>query len=157
MCRTEPDVHHAAGMSCTDCHLHTELMGDGETYLHEDDAVEISCQSCHGPADAGLETTWDDVQDSITSVLLRVNLEWRPDDERVRTGRRGTPLWNVRPPREPVAPWLDGTWVLRAKVLRVGPCLECHEEAEWWYDSFELVMTGIDPRHPEELEGRESR
>ena len=309
VCRTEPDVHHAAGMQCTDCHLHTELMGDGETYLHEGDAVEISCQSCHGPVDSQLETIWDHVQDSITTVLLRVNLEWRPDDERVRTGRRGTPLWNVRPPREPVAPWLDGTWVLRskangrpmpvkptprdiqhtmlgherlscaachsaiaptcttchttfdpddeqwdfgvggmspgrwietdegmgfaapglaigpdgrirpaipgmdgtldaraaggrlreihlfsvldphsttlqgrtcaechldegiyvdgvgtrtgaraltagelAKVLRVGPCLECHDEVDgidWWYDSFELVMTGLDPGHPE--------
>ncbi|MBW2256703.1 MAG: hypothetical protein JRI25_19190, partial [Deltaproteobacteria bacterium] len=31
-CRTEADVHQVAGMGCVDCHLHTDLMGDGVGY-----------------------------------------------------------------------------------------------------------------------------
>jgi len=45
----------------------------------------------------------------------------------------------------------------RATVARVGPCLECHEGEEGWYDSFALVMTGLDARHPEEFEERARR
>jgi hypothetical protein len=45
----------------------------------------------------------------------------------------------------------------RTKVTRIGPCLECHEGEEGWYDSFALVMTGLDPTHPDEIEGRGAR
>lgn len=113
VCAIPADVHHEAGMACTDCHLHTELMGDGETYLHEGDAVELTCAACHGPDPD--ERVWNEVQDSITDVLLHVNIEWRPDDEAVRVGRRGTPIWNLRPRGDSVAPWMQRPWVLTAK------------------------------------------
>jgi len=45
--RLPEDVHHAKGMSCIDCHTRDEIMGDGEYYAHYEEAVEISCQSCH--------------------------------------------------------------------------------------------------------------
>ncbi len=99
MCRIPADVHHDAGVGCTDCHLHTELMGDGHTYRHAEDAVEIRCQSCHEPVRPGLEVAWWEVQDSVTSALLRLRIQWRPDDEPVRLGRYGTPIWNLRPTR----------------------------------------------------------
>jgi len=41
------DVHHTAGMECIDCHNDLEVMGDGDFYLHEEQAVKIQCEDCH--------------------------------------------------------------------------------------------------------------
>lgn len=41
------DVHHAKGMLCIDCHSSHEVMGDGKSYIHEEDAVKLSCADCH--------------------------------------------------------------------------------------------------------------
>ncbi len=99
-CRAEADVHRLAGLACVDCHLHTDLMGDGREWEHEEEQVEITCEACHGPVRGGREATetiWSEVTDPISRDLLRQRGEARPPDERVRLGRRGTPLWNLRP------------------------------------------------------------
>lgn len=99
-CRADADVHRLAGLSCIDCHLHTDLMGDGRAWEHEEDQVEITCEACHGPVrggSRGAETTWGEVTDPISRDLLRQRGETRPPEERVRLGRRGTPVWNLRP------------------------------------------------------------
>ena len=99
-CRAQADVHRLAGLSCIDCHLHTDLMGDNREWEHEEEQVEITCEACHGPVRAGskgTETTWGEVTDPISRDLLRQRGETRPPDERVRLGRRGSPLWNLRP------------------------------------------------------------
>jgi hypothetical protein len=49
-CRVSPDVHREAGMACIDCHLHTDLMGDGTARAHKEEQVEVTCEICHGPA-----------------------------------------------------------------------------------------------------------
>ncbi len=41
------DVHHRKGLSCIDCHDAMEVMGDGNTYAHQEQAVKISCKDCH--------------------------------------------------------------------------------------------------------------
>lgn len=41
------DVHHTKGLLCIDCHTYADVMGDGTTYIHEEDAVKISCEDCH--------------------------------------------------------------------------------------------------------------
>ncbi len=41
------DVHHQKGMECIDCHTRNEIMGDGTSYAHYEDQLEISCQVCH--------------------------------------------------------------------------------------------------------------
>lgn len=41
------DVHHKLGIDCIDCHNSYEVMGDGETYLHEENAVKVKCEDCH--------------------------------------------------------------------------------------------------------------
>lgn len=99
-CRAEADVHRLAGLSCIDCHLHTDLMGDGREWEHSEEQVEITCEACHGPtggAEGTTETTWAEVTDPISRDLLRLRGETRPPEERVRLGRRGTPVWNLRP------------------------------------------------------------
>ena len=106
-CATAPDVHGAAGMACIDCHLHTEVMGDGTSYAHEEQQTEVRCESCHGPAGA-LETSWGEIQDGTSRrLLVRHGLEPAPS-ERVRTGARGTPLFNLRR--------LEDGWWLTSKL-----------------------------------------
>ena len=41
------DIHHRKGMACIDCHTRNEIMGDGNRYAHYEEALEISCESCH--------------------------------------------------------------------------------------------------------------
>ena len=48
---TPPDVHHQRGMHCVDCHTRNDVMGDGFLYSRMEDAVEITCEACHGTID----------------------------------------------------------------------------------------------------------
>lgn len=50
--RAGDDAHHAAGMACVDCHLSGELMGTGQSVLHEEQATRIRCTTCHRIAPA---------------------------------------------------------------------------------------------------------
>ncbi len=43
----EEDVHNTKGLLCIDCHSSHEVMGDGNLYLHEEDAVSLQCSDCH--------------------------------------------------------------------------------------------------------------
>lgn len=45
--RLSPDVHHEKKMACIDCHTRDEVMGDGTSYVHYEEQLEISCESCH--------------------------------------------------------------------------------------------------------------
>jgi len=159
-CRAPADVHQRAGLACIDCHVHTELMGDGAVYRHEEQATEVRCESCHGSARPDADngpgpTTWGAVSDAITLDLVRQRGETRAPDEPVRTGLRGTPLWNVRPQT-------DGSWSLvgkldgRARAIRATPadadhtrpgherltCASCHDA---WAPRCTTCHTRFDP------------
>ena len=54
---TPPDVHHAKGMHCIDCHTARDTMGDGNIYGQMEHAVEIECTTCHGTFDAVADFT----------------------------------------------------------------------------------------------------
>jgi hypothetical protein len=41
------DIHHKKGMACIDCHTRDEIMGDGTSYAHYEEQLEISCKLCH--------------------------------------------------------------------------------------------------------------
>lgn len=41
------DIHHEKGMVCIDCHTRNEIMGDGTSYAHYEEQLEISCETCH--------------------------------------------------------------------------------------------------------------
>ncbi|MCR8667333.1 hypothetical protein NO995_06555 [Aestuariibaculum sp. M13] len=43
----QEDVHHTKGLLCIDCHSSHEVMGDGKTYAHAEDAVTLQCGDCH--------------------------------------------------------------------------------------------------------------
>ncbi len=107
VCQTQDDVHHAAGIACVDCHLHTEVMGDGIEHLHEEQQVQVRCDSCHASKDT-LQTTWGEVEDSTSRRLLALNDKTVQPETAVRTGRLGTPLWNLEK--------VDEAWVLNSKL-----------------------------------------
>jgi hypothetical protein len=69
--KTEADVHHTAGLSCIDCHLSVELMGDGNAYKHKEDAVKISCTDCH--SDNLHPTKPGEPIDAESQKLIRLN------------------------------------------------------------------------------------
>lgn len=48
-CRTTPDVHATAGLACIDCHPRVDLMGDGVSRAHQEQAVTARCEGCHVP------------------------------------------------------------------------------------------------------------
>ncbi|MCB1320464.1 MAG: hypothetical protein KDK34_09440 [Leptospiraceae bacterium] len=54
--RMPADVHHAAGMVCTDCHTNQGIMGDGRMHAHKSMAVKIACTDCHRQNDQALIT-----------------------------------------------------------------------------------------------------
>ena len=41
------DIHHTNGLSCIDCHDSYDVMGDGNSYAHQENAVNTSCKDCH--------------------------------------------------------------------------------------------------------------
>ena len=49
---TPADVHFEAGMHCIDCHTSADVHGDGRIYADSTNAVEITCESCHGDNNA---------------------------------------------------------------------------------------------------------
>ncbi len=46
------DVHLARGMECIDCHTQFDIMGDGNIYSRQYQAVEIRCETCHGDSES---------------------------------------------------------------------------------------------------------
>ncbi len=46
------DIHHTKGLSCIDCHDSNDVMGDGQTYAHQEEAVNTNCNDCHFSSDA---------------------------------------------------------------------------------------------------------
>jgi hypothetical protein len=51
-------------LDCIDCHTANEVMGDGDIYLSQQDAVRVRCRTCHGTLEEPPQTvTLDDVND----------------------------------------------------------------------------------------------
>ena len=41
------DIHHKKKMACIDCHTREEVMGNGTSYAHYEEQLEIGCTVCH--------------------------------------------------------------------------------------------------------------
>jgi hypothetical protein len=128
-CRVAPDVHQAAGMSCIDCHMHTELMGDGTARTHEEEQVEITCEACHGPVRDGGEVPWRMVKDEISKEIRERERRREEEDSlrkgtresrlpdaaaTTRLGRRGTPILNLL--RNSSSSFSSSEWTLIRKL-----------------------------------------
>ncbi len=61
------DVHIAKGFDCIDCHTQFDIMGDGNLYSKQYQAVEIRCETCHG--DGGTPPAFAQVTDPSDRVI----------------------------------------------------------------------------------------
>jgi hypothetical protein len=147
--RRPDDVHHAAGLACVDCHTSRELMGDGRTHVHEEEALEVSCEDCHVE---GIARTlaWDGL-DEESRKIVRLREDQEPRDRRfLVAARSGLALVNVfadedgepvlegklsarRHPLKPPAPACSGLGHERVSCsachARWAPqCLQCHTQ-----------------------------
>lgn len=89
----QPDIHHRAGMSCTDCHTASGVMGIDRPKRGADKGPDILCVDCHSNQSArlGLEA-WPK---KLAGQINRIPFAVQPGQKFLRTKRRGTPLWHI--------------------------------------------------------------
>lgn len=87
------DVHHAAGMGCTDCHTGPGLMASAVGLEHARDAVDIECNDCHH--NRGRRVRLRDWPER--HAWYRSRIPFPADDTQpfLVTRRGGTPLWHI--------------------------------------------------------------
>ena len=88
-----PDVHHLAGLECIDCHPSSEVMGDGNSYLHQEQAVKIKCSDCHQDG-KNKRVLFADL-DAESKKLIAIRKWALGDEEFVFNEESKLPLYNV--------------------------------------------------------------
>ncbi len=130
------DVHHEKGMECIDCHTRNEIMGDGTSYAHYEDQVEISCQVCHG--DSPGTTRKNNRLTNIESDNDKVILVGKVDDKvhPVKTAKKG--VCDFAPHKRVSCEACHSTWVAQ--------CYGCHVKRD-------ASLTHLDKLSHEQTEG----
>ena len=90
----QDDIHHQRGMGCIDCHGSSELMGDGKSHKHKEDAVKVQCIDCHptGKANAQMLSHLPDSESQMIAWLRKYD----PSTQIVVTAEGNLPLLNTR-------------------------------------------------------------
>ena len=88
-----PDVHHELGLECIDCHSANELMGDGQLYFHEEDAVKISCEDCH--FNETPKTVAYDSLDVESQKIINLRKQYKKGQAYVVGEKSKQGIWNV--------------------------------------------------------------
>ncbi|MFZ5775385.1 MAG: hypothetical protein ACOY3Z_07885 [Thermodesulfobacteriota bacterium] len=83
------DIHHKQGMACIDCHVRDELMGDGKRHAHYEQALEISCKSCHTNGEPGITRKNKEMN----------NIKAGPDGKPVLVGKLDGKTRPLNPPK----------------------------------------------------------
>lgn len=91
--RMTPDVHHAKGMACIDCHTASEVMGDGKAHLHEEQATRVRCSTCHRSRPAKTVTTAS--LDAATLAAVKAHLGETPPARLLVEDESGEVLTNA--------------------------------------------------------------
>lgn len=87
------DVHHEKGILCIDCHSSHEVMGDGNRYLHAEDAVKIQCSDCHFKKSANT-MPYDSLDAESLLVFMHRNFE-HTENRILVTEKNSNPLVNT--------------------------------------------------------------
>ncbi len=114
------DVHHAKGMECIDCHTRNEIMGDGTSYAHYEDQLEISCQVCHsdspGITRKNNTLTNIDTEDGKVILVGKVDEKVHP----LKTAKKG--VCDFAPHKRVTCEACHSTWVAQ--------CYGCHAKRD---------------------------
>jgi len=86
------DVHHQkAGLDCIDCHTERGVMGDGQSYDHQEEQTDITCEACHRPE---FQEPFSDKE--RMDRLIRLNRKQPKDAPRaVAVSPGGSPLYHL--------------------------------------------------------------
>ena len=131
------DVHHRKGMACIDCHTRDEIMGDGTSYAHYEEQLEISCEVCHsqepGTTRKGNELT------NLVVDENRYSLQGKNDDK----------LYELNPPRQGVCnfPGHERVTCEACHSTWVPQCYGCHVKRD-------ASQTHLDKLSHQETSGR---
>jgi hypothetical protein len=110
------DVHHEKGMECIDCHTRNEVMGDGTSYAHYEEQLEISCEVCHSdnPGTTRKNATLTNLENDEGKVVLigKVDDKVHP----VKPPKRG--VCDFAPHKRVSCEACHSTWVAQ--------CYGCH-------------------------------
>jgi hypothetical protein len=111
-----PDIHHVKGMACIDCHTRDEIMGDGTSYAHYEEQVEITCQSCHSSSPG------------LTRKNNRLANIVQKDAQVVLTGKIDGKERPLRPPKAGAcsAPFHERMTCAACHSTWVPQCYGCH-------------------------------
>lgn len=97
VCQAEADAHATAGMTCIDCHGYSDVMGRNHSEQREYQAVDVRCESCHGPVPRAEQGQWPAVLPEPVAHLAALRAHPRQPGEPARLGKLGALLWNVVP------------------------------------------------------------
>ncbi|MBL7471557.1 hypothetical protein [Robertkochia sediminum] len=89
----QADVHHKKGLLCIDCHSSHEVMGTGERYTHQEDAVALQCSDCHFK-EAPNTIPYDSLDRESFLVFMHREYE-HTDKEIIAVEKDGHPLVNT--------------------------------------------------------------
>jgi hypothetical protein len=81
---TPADVHYTLGLVCADCHVGSDVHGDGAIYSTSKGQVDLRCEDCHGTVRDAARPTGDDFLTERGRPLPQLKLEV---DEVVLYGR----------------------------------------------------------------------
>ena len=89
----EEDVHHTKGLLCIDCHSSHEVMGDGNKYAHEEQAVKLQCADCHFKEKPNT-IPYDSLD--AESMLVFFHRDYKHEDKQIIVAEKdGHPLVNT--------------------------------------------------------------
>jgi multisubunit Na+/H+ antiporter MnhB subunit len=90
----QADVHHQGGMSCIDCHGSYDLMGDGLSHNHKEQAVSVQCKDCHSTGKINAEEikSLPDKESQMIAWLRKLD----PKTRVILTEKNRRPLMNTR-------------------------------------------------------------
>lgn len=90
-----PDIHYKAGLACIDCHTGSEMMGNGKTFAASHQALEVTCDTCHGTPGAVAKTAALAAGDAaLKAANSNPNVSAKAGDI-VAVTAKGTKMYNV--------------------------------------------------------------
>lgn len=150
--RHPADVHAEKGMTCVDCHLASEVMGDGSNPAHENEAIRTSCVDCHA---VGRSETKDfahlDPETQQIVAMRKLNEPGRQFVE-ARNSEVAYPNVYLDAERRPVLSLMSGAQLLQPKPMAracaagIHKRLDCNACHTAWAPQCITCHTSFDPK-----------